>query len=37
MAYKGLTDEEKAFLIRIGQITQETPQPKAPPTKKDEE
>ena len=41
MAYKGLSEEELAFLVKIGQIAAPdkapAPNPKATPTKNEEE
>ena len=41
MAYKGLSEEELAFLVKVGQIAPTdkapAPNPKATPTKNEEE
>jgi hypothetical protein len=37
MSYKGLTEEETNFLIKIGQITDQPAAVKKPAAKKDEE
>ena len=37
MAYKGLTEEEHKFLVKIGQITDQPAAVKRPAAKKDED
>jgi len=37
MAYKGFTDEEHDFLVKIGQITEQPAAVKRPAAKKDED
>lgn len=37
MAYKGLTEEEYNFLVKIGQITDQPAAVKKPAAKKDED
>ena len=37
MSYKGLTEEEHNFLVKIGQITEQPAAVKRPAAKKDED